>query len=204
MLALLGMEEDLASLTQDRYGCDLVPVLHRLLGLPDDDVLQVLALVMAETLAVGSDAVACCGEYCAIDMADHWQADAAFFGLLRDREVMLAILAETGGAAVASANAGEKGKTIKALIGDHLTGANARTRCERWVPRWMAFPPAAYTERGGVPMVAAAQRARSMAEGKDAAPQESAASLGEAGPTVKATEAMPAPPADPQAAPPIA
>ncbi|HEY6963597.1 MAG TPA: chromosome partitioning protein ParB, partial [Erythrobacter sp.] len=138
--------------------------------LSDDDVLQVLALVMAETLAVGSEAVAWCGEHCGIDMADHWQADAAFFGLLRDREVMLALLAETGGAAVASANASEKGAVIKGLIADHLTGANERTRCERWVPRWMAFPPAAYTERGGVPMVAAAQRARWMVE--DGAPTE--------------------------------
>lgn len=162
VLALLSMEESRASLTQDRYGCDLVPVLHRLLALSDDEVLQVLALVMAETLAVGNEVVDYCGEHLSIDMADHWQADAAFLGLLRDREVMLAILAETGGTAVASANASEKGATIRGLITDHLTGANERTKCERWVPRWMAFPPAAYTERGGVPMVAASQRAKWM------------------------------------------
>lgn len=162
VLTLLGMEEDRASLTQDRYGSDLVPVLHRLIALSDAEVMEVLALVMAETLAIGSEAVAYLGEHCVIDMADHWQADEAFLGLLRDREVMLAILAETGGAAVASANASEKGATIRGLIADHLTGANERTKCERWAPRWMAFPPAAYTERGGVPMVAASQRARWM------------------------------------------
>lgn len=199
--ALLGMEEDRTSLTQDRYGSDLVPVLHRLLALSDDEVLQVLALVMAETLAVGSEAVAYCGEHCVIDMADHWQADAAFFGLLRDREVMLAILAETGGAAVASANAGEKGATIRGLIADHLTGANERTRCERWVPRWMAFPPAAYTERGGVPMVAASRRARWMAEGNDAEPEEGTASVGEAAPqAAPADEAMTPPEDNPEGA----
>ncbi len=188
VLAQLGMEEHRASLTQDRYGSDLVPVLHRLLALSDDEVLQVLALVMAETLAVGSEAVEYLGEHCVIDMADHWQADAAFFGLLRDREVMLAILAETGGAAVASANAGEKGTTIKGLIADHLTGANERTRCARWVPRWMAFPPAAYTERGGVPMVAAARRATWMVEGEEAKPEEGAASLGSAAPQADPAE----------------
>ena len=48
------------------------------------------------------------------------------------------------------------------MIADHLTGANDRTMCKRWVPRWMAFPPAAYTGRGGVPMVAAARRAKWM------------------------------------------
>ncbi|PLK22692.1 chromosome partitioning protein ParB [Porphyrobacter sp. TH134] len=162
VLALLGMDEHRASLCQDRCGSHLVPVLHRLMALSYAEVIEVLALVMAETLAIGSEVIAYLGEHCAIAMADHWQADEAFLGLLRDREVMLAILAETGGAAVASANAGEKGATIRGLIADHLTGANDRTRCERWVPRWMAFPPATYTERGGVPMVAAARRAKWM------------------------------------------
>jgi ParB family chromosome partitioning protein len=176
MLGLLGMDEERASLCQDRYGSDLVPVLHRLLALPDADVMQVLALVMAETLAVGSEAVEYLGAHCAIDMADHWQADEAFFGLLRDKEVMLALLAETGGVAVASANAGEKGRAIKGLIADYLTGANDRTKCERWV----AFPPDAYTQRGGVPMVAAARRARWMVEEEQAGPEESAAACEEA------------------------
>jgi ParB family chromosome partitioning protein len=162
VLGMLGMDEGRASVCQDRYGSDLVPVLHRLLTLADSEVMQVLALVMAETLSPGSEGVEYCGEHCGIAMADHWQADEAFLGLLREKEVMLAILAETGGAAVASANAGEKGATIRGLIADHLTGANERTKCERWVPRWMSFPPAAYTERGGVPMVAASRRARWM------------------------------------------
>jgi ParB family transcriptional regulator, chromosome partitioning protein len=164
VLGLLGMDQERVSLCQDRYGSDLIPVLHRLLALSDAEVMQVLALAMAETLSSGSEAVENLGEHCGIDMADHWRADEAFLGLLRDREVMLAILAETGGAAVANANAGEKGATIRGLIADHLTGANERTKCERWAPRWMAFPPAAYTERGGVPMVLAAQRAKWMDE----------------------------------------
>lgn len=201
VLALLGMEADRASLTQDRYGSDLLPVLHRLLALPDEEVLQVLALVMAETLAVGSEAVEYCGEHLSIDMAGHWQADAAFFGLLRDREVMLALLAETGGAAVASANAGEKGATIKGLIADHLTGTNERTKRERWVPRWMAFPPAAYTGRGGVPMVAAARRAGWMVRGNEAAPEEDAASRGGAAtPAGPAEQPVTAPQDNPQGA----
>lgn len=202
VLALLGVEDDRASLTQDRCGSDLVPVLHRLLALSDEEVLQVLALVMAETLAVGSEAVEYLGEHCAIDMADHWQADAAFLGLLRDREVMLAILAGTGGAAVASANAGEKGATIRGLIADHLTGANGRAKCERWVPKWMAFPPAAYTERGGVPMVAASRRAQWMVGDEPAAAGEGDASEGgqsnpESG---AAAPEVPSPADDPQGA----
>jgi ParB family chromosome partitioning protein len=146
------------------------------MSLSDVEVMEVLALVMTETLAVGSEVIEYLGEHCAIDMAEHWEADEAFLGVLRDREVMLALLAETGGSAVASANASEKGATIKGLIADHLTGANDRPKCERWVPRWMAFPPRAYSERGGVPMVAAARRAKWMiGEEKAAADDEEAA-----------------------------
>lgn len=70
-----------------------------------------------------------------------------------------------------------KGRAIKGLIADHLTGANDRTQCERWVPRWMAFPPAVYTARGGVPMVAAARRAKWMVGDAPPAEQEGNAAL---------------------------
>jgi ParB family chromosome partitioning protein len=167
ILDLLGFEESREALCQDRYGSDLVPILHRLLKLEDGEVMQVLALVMAETLAIGSEAVEYCGQHMGVDMADCWQADEAFFGLLRDKEVMVALLGEVGGDAVAGANATEKGATLKGLISDHLTGANERPKVERWVPRWMAFPPAAYTSRGGVPSVAAAKRAEWLVEGEE-------------------------------------
>ena len=167
MLDLLGFEESREALCQDRYGSDLIPILHRLLNLEDGEVMRIMALVMVETLAIGSEAVEYLGQHLAMDMADHWQADEAFFGLLRDNEVMVALLAEVGGEAVASANATEKGATLKGLISDHLTGANERPKAERWVPRWMAFPPSAYTERGGVPSVSAAQRADWLVDGEE-------------------------------------
>ena len=163
---LLGLDETREALCQDRCGSDLVPVLHALVALTNEEAMEVLALVMAETLSPGSEAVEYLGEHLAVDMADHWQADEAFFGLLRDKEVMAALLAQTAGDAVASANASEKGATLKGLICDHLNGANGRAKVERWVPRWMTFPPAAYTERGGVPMVSASRRAHWMVEGE--------------------------------------
>ncbi|MFP5432952.1 MAG: hypothetical protein ACLGIM_07520, partial [Alphaproteobacteria bacterium] len=39
-----------------------------------------------------------------------------------------------------------------------------RDRRESWVPRWMAFPPAAYTARGGVGTVAAHAKAQAARE----------------------------------------
>lgn len=165
VLDLLGYDAERATVTCDRYhGRELGPLVARLLELPDAVVMEVLGIVMAETLASGSDLIEMLGPVLKVDMADYWVADAAFYEALRDREVALAILAEVGGSAVASANAKEKGKTIKGLIADFLTGENGRPKVENWVPRWMRFPPAAYTGRGGVPTVANANRARWIAE----------------------------------------
>ena len=132
--------------------------------LPDPVVLEVAAVVMAETLATGSELIETLGVHLSVDMARYWTADAAFYELLRDRELTTAILSEVGGEAVASANSKEKGKVIKGVIADCLTGENGRAKVEAWVPRWMAFPPSAYTGRGGVATVMAAERARWIAE----------------------------------------
>ena len=74
------------------------------------------------------------------------------------------MLREVGGDTVAQAHAAEKGNTIKGVVNDYLTGGNGRAKVEQWVPRWMAFPPSAYTQRGGVATVAAANRALWLAE----------------------------------------
>lgn len=179
ILALLGFDGEDATVVRSRYGSDLVPVLTRLLELPNEAVMDILAVVMAETLDVGGDVIEVIGPTLGIDMADFWQADEAFFGCLRDREVLTALLAEVGGTALADANAKEKGSTVKGLIADHLTGANDRPKVERWVPKWMAFPPAAYTARGGVSTVAAAQRAQWLAERDGPAATEPSSPQGE-------------------------
>jgi ParB family chromosome partitioning protein len=165
VIACLGFDPERASLTSDCYsGTSIGPLVERLLDLPDVVVMEVAAVVMAETLATGSDLIETLGLHLSVDMASYWTADGAFYELLRDREVATAILAEVGGEAVASANAKEKGKVIKGVIADCLTGENGRPKRERWVPRWMAFPPSAYTGRGGVATITAADRARWIAE----------------------------------------
>lgn len=45
---------------------------------------------------------------------------------------------------------------MKAIIADALAGTNGRAKVENWVPKWMAFPPATYTARGGVGTVSQA------------------------------------------------
>lgn len=165
VLAVLGFSAEEPTVTGgngDDYG--VVGIFQRLLDLPDAVVLEVIAIVMGETLAAGSAAVEAVGMEISVDMARCWQADDAFFELIRDREVLTRIVAEVAGETVADANAGEKTKTLKRIVRDHLDGTNGRDRRENWVPRWMAFPPAAYTARGGVGTVAAHAKAQAARE----------------------------------------
>jgi ParB family chromosome partitioning protein len=156
ILALLDFSPEEPTVTGgngDDYG--LVGVFLQLLTLSDHVVMRVIAVVMGETLASGSAAVEAVGAQIGVDMARYWRADDAFFELIRDKEVLTALVAEVAGERIAAANAKEKGKTLKRIIRDHLDGANGRAKVGGWVPKWMAFPPAAYTARGGVGTVAA-------------------------------------------------
>jgi ParB family chromosome partitioning protein len=165
VLGVLGFEPDEPSVTlghEPRNGSS--GLFLRLLELPDAVVMEVLGVVMAETLASGTGLIETIGLHLGVKMADYWVADDAFYGLVRDREVLTEVLREVGGDTVAQAHAKEKGKTIKSVINDYLTGSNDRAKVENWVPRWMAFPPSAYTQRGGVATVAAASRAAWLAE----------------------------------------
>lgn len=165
VLGVLGFDPDEPSVTLGHEPRNGVSGLFlRLLELPDAVVMEVLGVVMAETLASGTGLIETIGLHLGVKMADYWVADDAFYGLVRDREVLTEVLREVGGDTVAQAHATEKGKTIKSVINDYLTGSNDRTKVEQWVPRWMAFPPSAYTQRGGVATVTAASRAAWLAE----------------------------------------
>jgi ParB family chromosome partitioning protein len=133
----------------------VVGIFLRLIDLPDPVIMEIITIVMGETLASGSEAVAAVGTEIGIDMADWWQADTVFFELIRDKDVLNRLVVEVAGEAVATANAGEKSKTVKAIVRAHLDGTDERTRVERWVPKWLAFPASAYTARGGVGSVIA-------------------------------------------------
>ena len=83
-------------------------------------------------------------------MAVVWQSDNTLLDLIRDREVMNYILADVAGSDIAEANAKATVKVQRGIVHDCLTGSNGRGQVEGWVPRWMQFPPSAYTVRGGV------------------------------------------------------
>ena len=163
LLATLGFDPETPTLCGGRVegaeGDRLSAIFVRLLDLPDRAVMEVIAVLIGETLAAGIPAVEAVGLELGVAMANWWQADTAFFELVRDREVLTCIVAEVAGETVASANTGEKTATLKKIVADHLGGIGGRAKVEHWVPRWMAFPPSAYTTRGGAGTVVAHAKA---------------------------------------------
>ena len=160
VLALLGASPDDPTVCGGN-GDDvsLGALFLRLLELPHPALMDVIAVVMGEALQSGHAAVDLLALTLGTDMADWWEADDAFFALVRDKQVLSAMVAEVAGATVAAANAKEKGATMKKIIADHLAGAEGRAKVDRWVPQWLAVPPAAYTPRGGVAAVRAHRKA---------------------------------------------
>jgi ParB family chromosome partitioning protein len=159
VLGVLGFDAETPTVTAaPGHRPPFAAIFARLLELPEPVVLEIVGIVMGETLMAGHEAVEAIGLYLGTDMRRHWRADTAFFGQLRDREVLLALVGEVAGEAVASANEKEKATALKAIIADHLDGANGREQVAPWTPRWMAFPPEAYTARGGVGSVKAHAR----------------------------------------------
>jgi len=125
----------------------------RLLACSDETIFDALVVVMAETLEAGTPLIELLGRHLDIDMADSWSADRALLDLIKDREVLDAMVAELAGGEAAEANARATGKVKRQIVADCLNGLSGRAKVERFVPRWMAFPPGAYTGRGGVATV---------------------------------------------------
>jgi len=170
-LSLLGLDAESPTVTGHSYDRDLIDIYRRMLDLNDAVVLGILAIVMGETLEPGSVLIELLGTQLGIDMADVWQADDVMLDLIRDREVMTHVLIDVAGEEVASGNADATAKVHRQIVRDCLTGANGRDRYERWVPRWMAFPPSAYTERGGVGTVERWARIAPMVEAQTSEPE---------------------------------
>jgi ParB family chromosome partitioning protein len=162
VLALLGFDAESTTVTSGYDGDHgLAGLFLRLLELPDPALFDVAAVVMGETLQAGSALIEVLGPLLGTDMAKVWTADDTLLDMIRDREVLGAMLHDVAGETVAKANETVTGKVKRRIVRDCLTG-NGRAKDEGWVPKWMAFPPAAYTGRGGVPTVTRAAKVASL------------------------------------------
>lgn len=162
VLKLLGFDPETPTVVGSYDGEHGVAGLFiRLAALSDAEVMSILPVVMGETLAVGSVEVDLLGQWLGTDMRASWQDDAVLPELIRDKQLLTAIDGDVAGAEVAEANADETAKVQRGILVDCLTGGNGRAKIEGWLPRWFAFPPSGYTERGGVGCV---ERSTAIAE----------------------------------------
>lgn len=169
VLASLGFDAEAPTVTHGYDGTHGISGLFlRLLTLPDEAVIEALAIVMAETLEAGSQLIEVLGRHLQIDMADAYAVDDTLLDLLKDREVLDGFVEELAGQHVAEANAKEPAKVKRKIVADCVNGTNGRAKVQRFVPRWMRFPPSAYTKRGGVGTVSRA----ATVEGLFAPPKE--------------------------------
>ncbi len=149
VLTLLGLPAHGHSVVRSN-GDDyrVVELFAKLLSLSDDEVMCVLVIVMAETVQAGTAVVEALGIHLKVDMCEYWEADDAFFDLLRDKEAVNAMVRHIGGKRVADANVTATTKVQKKIVRDFMTG-DGRKKAEGWLPHYMAFPFRAYTKRGG-------------------------------------------------------
>lgn len=151
VLALLGFDAETPTVIGGYDGEHGVAGLFvRLAALSGETVMSILPVVMGETLAVGSAEVDMLGQITGIDMRPCWQDHTVLPDLLRDKQVLTAIIGEVAGTDVAEANVNATAKVQRGILVDCFTGNNGRAKVEGWLPRWFAFPPAGYTDRGGV------------------------------------------------------
>lgn len=159
VLDLLGFDPETPALVGG-YGGEhgVAGLFTRLLALSDEAVTSILPVIMGETLAVGSAEVDMLGQLLGTDMRTSCFDDAVLPDLIRDKPLLTAIVGEVAGADVAEANADATAKVQRAILVDCLTGSNGREKVEGWLPRWFAFPPTGYTERGGIGCVERTER----------------------------------------------
>ncbi|WOF44733.1 ParB/RepB/Spo0J family partition protein [Sphingopyxis indica] len=162
VLDLLGFDPETPTVVGGYDGAHGVAGLFtRLAALSDEAVMGILPVVMGETLAVGSAEVDLLGRLTGTDMRECWNDTAVLPDLIRDKQLLNAVVAEVAGADVAEANAGATAKVQRGILVDCLIGSNGRAKVDNWLPRWFAFPPLGYTERGGIGCV---ERSEGIAE----------------------------------------
>ena len=123
-----------------------------LLAMSDVEVLQVLAVAMAETLERGGPSVEAALHACGADLRAYWQPDAAFFDLLRDKRVINAMVAGIGSESLAETCAADTAKAQKIVLANRIAGEGCAPNPD-WRPGWMQVPPARLVEDAACPPV---------------------------------------------------
>ena len=159
LLSLIGVEESDSLVKPNGDDYRLATLFAQLLKLPEADVLRLVALAMAETLACGTATAELAGMVTGATLND-WRPDDTFFDLLGSKDVINAMLKDIASPSVAEGNKDDASKVKKGIIKDYMRGANGREHKPDWQPPYFQFPIKSYTEKG---RIAAADKWQSVA-----------------------------------------
>jgi ParB family chromosome partitioning protein len=151
VLGLLGMDETRGSVlggpcTWNEHGA--ARIFAHLQTLDDPQVLQILALVVAESLAAGSGLVELVGGVLNVQAGADWRPDPLFWEVMRDKRVLHGLLSEVMSAPVGPKHQKSTGKVLKETLQTALA-----ERAEPWTPGYLEFPFRPYVCAVGIVMV---------------------------------------------------
>ena len=143
----------------------LCEIFSALLAMSDEEVLQVLASVMARTLEAGNGIVEAVLHVCGTDLSEAWKPDDVFFDLTKDKRAINAMIADIATASLADSCRTETGKAQKQVLANRISGEGCEANPD-WRPGWMQVPPTRLVEGAGSPPADAWARIARLFEGE--------------------------------------
>ena len=139
----------------------ITQIFAQFLDMEDAQVMRVMTLAMAASLAAGTDLIEALTYAVPVDMGKLWEPDDAFFDILRDKRVINAMVKDIAGKSCADGALTDTGKVQKDIIRNRMAGHGVSADKARpdWRPRWMQVPASHYFDRVTCPPSAAGERA---------------------------------------------
>ncbi|MEL6467908.1 MAG: ParB/RepB/Spo0J family partition protein [Pseudomonadota bacterium] len=118
-------------------------IFKRLMDANDQQIMQVITFLMADTLSVQNPLIDVLAVTMGTDMAQHWTPEPLFFDLVKDKPALNAMVGEYAGENAAREHITATGKTQRAILNACLDGTRTPAKPD-WMPAYMAFPMGSY------------------------------------------------------------
>ena len=143
----------------------LCELFSALLAMSDEEVLTVLASVMARTLEAGNGIVEAVLHVCGTNLPKAWKPDDVFFDLTKDKRAINAMIGDIATASLADSCRTDTGKAQKQVLANRISGEGCEANPD-WRPGWMQVPPTRLVEGAGSPPADAWRRVAGLFEAK--------------------------------------
>ncbi|WP_290497584.1 ParB/RepB/Spo0J family partition protein [Hyphomonas sp. UBA4494] len=141
----------------------LCELFSALLAMSDEEVLTVLASVMARALEAGNGIVEAVLHVCGTDLSAAWKPDDVFFDLTKDKRAINAMIGDIATLSLAESCRAETGKAQKQELANRISGEGCEANPD-WRPGWMQVPPTRLVDGAGSPPADAWTRIASLFE----------------------------------------